>query len=360
MGVRAHIHGLATALPAQNYPQPVVRDELCRQLFGDDWAARPDLARSVHQLHHLFAAAGVENRQMSVNMEEYYSRRRSTGERMLDYERLSYPLAHAALTGCLQQAGQPACSTTDFIVVSCTGYFAPGLDILLARDLGMPSDVRRLVIGHMGCFGAMVGLRSALATLRAHPGSSVALVTVELCSLHALSGSEKGTITASALFGDAAAGALITSDPDASGPELVDVYCAADFHAAEQMTWKIGDEGFVMGLSRRVPVTLRRNVASVVDNLLTPHGLDPSDIDHWLVHPGGPDVLSAVGAEFSLDREDMWLSWDVLRDHGNCSSSTVLLMLHRLLRSGRARAGEWGLMMAFGPGMTLETCLFRF
>ncbi|HKS69358.1 MAG TPA: type III polyketide synthase, partial [Ktedonobacterales bacterium] len=255
----------------------------------------------------------------------------------------------------------------DFVVASCTGYTAPGLDVLLSRDLGLPHDARRLVIGHMGCFGALAGLRACLAALRAEPrsGALAALLCVELTTLHFAPTLDPEVLTACALFGDAAA-ALVLGHPDAeaqddtAGPQLIDTYCAADFAAAEQMTWTITDQGFVMGLSPRVPVVLRRAAPGVIERLLAPHGLRTRDIAHWIVHPGGPSILEAVQRGLGLSAEQTALAWDVLRDHGNCSSATVLLILERLLRSGRTQPGEWGVMMAFGPGLTLETCLWRF
>jgi predicted naringenin-chalcone synthase len=181
-----------------------------------------------------------------------------------------------------------------------------------------------------------------------------------VCSLHLSPSDDAESLTSFALFGDAAAALLIGHGADATGPEIVDTYCAADFASADQMSWTITDQGFVMGLSPRVPVSLRRNIAGVVEGLLAPHGLRASDITHWITHPGGPSILTVIQRQLELSDEQMALSWQTLRDHGNCSSATVLLILEALLRSGKPRRGEWGVMMAFGPGLTLETCLLRF
>jgi predicted naringenin-chalcone synthase len=224
----------------------------------------------------------------------------------------------------------------------------------------MPRSVRRVNIGHMGCFGALVGLRQCLATLRAYPESTAALLCVELSSLHLRPTEDPETMVQMALFGDAAGALVIGNDAAATGPEVVDTFCVADFASAAQMSWTITDEGFVMGLSPRVPVTLRRNIGGAVEGLLAPHGLRPSDITHWVVHPGGPSILTVIQRQLELSDEQMALSWQTLRDHGNCSSATVLLILDALLRSGAPRRGEGGVMMAFGPGLTLETCLLRF
>jgi predicted naringenin-chalcone synthase len=360
MSSQPRIVASAVGTPAYDFPQQVLSQELQRRLFGEQFAERADIRDEVGRIDHLFTATRIERRQMSVDLVSYYDDYPMTGQRMADYERLAMPLARQSLEPVLEKSGYDPCEVTDFIVVSCTGHTAPGLDILLARDLGMKPSVRRLIIGHMGCHGAIVGLRSALAVLSAHENAVVALVCVELCSLHFRHTMEMRDVSGFALFADAAAALVLTAHPDASGPELMDVYCAADFATSEQMTWRVSDHGFIMELSNRVPMTLRQNVSDVVEQLLEPHGLYPADVTHWLVHPGGPDILMVIQYMLELSPDQLDFSWQVLRDHGNCSSPTVLLVLDRLLESGQTRRGDWGVMMAFGPGLTLETCLLRF
>jgi alkylresorcinol/alkylpyrone synthase len=357
------ITALATAQPAYRYAQAdlleIIR-QLLRQAPADAGAAEQGRsAEAWARVAELFAAARVHQRQFAVDLRDYYRLPRSTSARMADFQRLAPLLGRAALETALGQGIAPE-EITDFIVVTCTGYAAPGLDVVLARDLGMRADVRRLCVGHMGCFGALVGLRQAHAAVRAQPGATAALLCVELPGLHFMPTDEEEVLTSFALFGDAAAVLVLRDDPAAAGPEIVDTACAADFAAAGQMTWTITDQGFVMGLSSRVPATLRRRIGPVVASLLARHGLTRNDITHWIVHPGGPSILEAVARALELSPAQMALSWDVLRDHGNCSSATVLLILERLLQSGQTRPREWGVMMAFGPGLTLETCLLRF
>ncbi|WIG58991.1 MAG: Naringenin-chalcone synthase [Ktedonobacterales bacterium] len=362
MANHPRILAIANADAPYTFDQTTVRAFAQDHILGPDWREQPAQAEQARLIARLFAASRVETRQSAIDIAQYYRQSRTTGERMQDYQTAAYSMGRDALTACLRDAGDlhGAGDISDFVVVSCTGYSAPGLDIQLARDEGMRRDVRRVIVGHMGCFGAVVGLRQCLAAVRAYPGATAALLSVELTSLHFSPTLDPEVLTALALFGDAAACALIGDDPAATGPELVDVYCAADFASADQISWVIADEGFIMGLSPRVPVTLRRNVAGVVEGLLQPHGLAARDVAHWVVHPGGPSILDAVARRLELSDEQMALSWEVLRDRGNCSSATVLLILERLIRSGRARRGEWCVLMAFGPGLTLETCLLRF
>lgn len=361
MSISPRIIASASAYPKHHYTQDQVLGYARNYTLGPDWRTNPQAAEQARQMERLFHASRVEQRQSVIELPAYYAQPRGTGDRMAQYQRAAYPLARASLEAALKEAGAVAPGAiSDFVVVSCTGYSAPGLDIQLARDLGMPRDVRRVLVGHMGCFGALVGLRQCLAALRAHPGAVAALLSVELTTLHFAPTLDMEVLTSFALFGDAAATLLLTTDEHARGPELVDVYCATDFATADQMSWTITDQGFVMSLSPRVPVSLRRNIVGVVERLLTPHGLAAADVTHWLVHPGGPSILDAIRGKLELTDEQMALSWKALRNHGNCSSATVLLMLDELLRSGQAKPGEWGVMMAFGPGLTLETCLLRF
>lgn len=360
MNAEPRIVASAVGTPPYDFSQQVLSDELRKRMFGERFAERTDVHAEVERIQTLFTATRIEQRQMSVDLVSYYDDYPMTGQRMADYERLALPLARQSLEPGLEKSGYDSGDVTDLIVVSCTGHTAPGLDILLARDLGMKPSVRRLVIGHMGCHGAIVGIRSALALLRAHEDAVVALVCVELCSLHFRHTLEPRDVSGFALFADGAATLVLTSRTDAAGPELVDVHCAADFATSEQMTWRVSDHGFIMDLSPRVPITLKGKVAAVVEQLLEPHGLYPGDVTHWLIHPGGPDILKVVQYMLELSPGDMDFSWQVLRDHGNCSSPTVLLVLNRLLESGQTRRGDWGVMMAFGPGLTLETCLLRF
>ena len=359
----ARIVSLATASPPFRFTQEYLAHGACERMLGTGWERDTDTAERGRQLLHVFDATRVRERRFAVNLPEYYAQQRTTGQRMETYGTVALELAGAALAATLDaevKRNAAAASITDLAVVSCTGYTAPGLDILLARDFGLPRDVRRVCIGHMGCYGALVGLRQCLGAVRATPGASAALVSVELSSLHFTDALDVEALTAYALFGDAAASLVVTVDAEASGPEIVDMYCAAEFAAANQMSWTITDTGFVMGLSPRVPITLRRTVSGVMDHLLAPHGLSVADVKHWIIHPGGPAILEVIAGKLELSEEQMAPSWEVLARHGNCSSATVLLILDEILRSGRATPGDYGVMMAFGPGLTLETCLLRF
>jgi predicted naringenin-chalcone synthase len=348
------IRALASALPPYEYSQQDLMDFALDRAIGPDWQSHADAP----QMRRRFAATHVERRRFAHDVFAYYDRPRGTGDRMAVYQSAGYALGREALEGCLRQSEGQA--LTDLLLVSCTGYAAPGLDILLARDLGLPGNLRRVSIGHMGCHGALVGLRQALASVRAYPEATVGLLSVELSGLHFAPTQAIEALTSVALFGDAAVALTLSADDEARGPALIDTYTFADFATAEQMSWTITDTGFSMSLSPRVPITLRRHVREAAEHLLAPHGLVLSDISHWIVHPGGPSILEVIQQRLELSDEQIALSWRVLAERGNCSSTTVLLILNDLLQSGATKPGEWGVMMAFGPGLSLEMALWRF
>jgi alkylresorcinol/alkylpyrone synthase len=354
------IVSLGTAAPSHLITQDHVLAFAKSRLLGEGWEDDPALSATARQMEHLFAASRVECRQSSVDLSDYYANTPSTGQRMATYRAEAHELGRQAIAASLAAASRTPEDVTDLTIVSCTGYSAPGLDITLARAMGMRGDVRRTLVGHMGCYGALVGLRRCTDALLARPDATAMLLSVELSALHFAPTLNLDMLLSFALFGDAAAAALLSMDDAAGGPQIVDARSEADFATADQMSWTIGDTGFMMGLSPRVPVTLRRVVRGAVDRLLEPHGLRVEDVAHWVVHPGGPSILEVVQERLTISDEQMEPSWTVLREHGNCSSATVLLILDELIRAKRPSPGEWGVMLAFGPGLTVESTLLRF
>jgi len=267
------------------------------------------------------------------------------------------PLGRRAVEDALAVADATAEDVDLLTVVSCTGYATPGLDILLARDMGMRADVQRLHVGHMGCYAAIPGLATVADAAAARERLAV-MLCVELTTLHVQPAQRKlEQIVAHALFGDAAAAAVVR--PDGRGLEVVDVAAHTDTSTSALMTWDVTDNGFRMGLSPKVPSAVRGHVAPVVDALLERNGLGRDDVAGWVVHPGGPAIVDAVGQALELPDEALEPSRAILRDVGNCSSATVLLVLERLLAANGLGSGGHVVALAFGLGLTLYGCLLR-
>lgn len=282
----------------------------------------------------------------------------TTGQRMAAYEREAPRLAAQAAEACLAQAQREQREVTHLLVVSCTGFFAPGVDVLLARTLGLRRDVERQIIGFMGCYAAFCALRAADAICRADPAALVLVVCVELCTLHFQRPLAVEAVLTNALFSDGAAAALLASG-GAGRLRLLDTATQlTEEDTRAQMTWRIIDSGFRMTLAASVPETLRREVAPFVDGLLARRGIARGDIAFWAVHPGGRRIVEVVGAELGAAPAALAPSYEVLAAHGNMSSATILFVLERWIARGLP-PGALGVALAFGPGLTMEGALLQ-
>ncbi|MGH3648932.1 MAG: type III polyketide synthase [Micromonosporaceae bacterium] len=302
----------------------------------------------------LFLRAGAQTRHGVANPLVEDVTGWSTGRRMRRYATEALPLGKDAVAAALDDAGLLATDIGLLAVCSCTGYATPGLDVLLARDLGMPPEVRRLSIGHMGCYAALPGLAAVADYVNAH-GRPAVLLCVELTSLHIQPPTDDlDQVVSHALFSDAAAAVVVAPD---DGLRVLDVACRTDFATADHMSWEVTDLGFRMGLSPRVPQVLAGQLETTVADLLRPHGLTFSDVAGWAVHPGGPRILDVTRQALRLPTDALGASRQVLAQHGNCSSATVLVVLREVLRG--APGGAPLVAMAFGPGLTLYAALLR-
>nr|WP_083816939.1 type III polyketide synthase [Micromonospora sp. L5] len=342
------IAGLGTA-----QPPAAMQDELWTGFFAKHFQGN---TRALAE--RIFANSGVTRRQAAVNPLLEDVSEWPTERRMRRYQVEALPLGKEAVSRALTAAGLDASDIGLFIVCSCTGYATPGLDILLARDLGMSPSTQRMFVGHMGCYAALPGLGAASDFVTAR-GRPALLLCAELTSLHIQPpGARVDTqqIVSHALFSDAAVAAVVV--PGGRGYALREVTSVTDTSTADHMTWDVTDTGFRMGLSPKVPQVLSRHVRTLIDELLARHGCERSDVDGWAVHPGGPRILNVVERELALPSDGLAASRGTLAEHGNCSSPTVLLILDRLWRT-EPSPPRWAVMLAFGPGLTLYAVLLE-
>ncbi|GAA4774946.1 type III polyketide synthase [Microbacterium gilvum] len=370
--------GLATLVPPTVLHQDEVRDV---------FAAQPGQSRLAQRLVTTsFGVSGIERRHTVLRElgggepdggePLFYDREtrelRSPGTKarneiyIREATRLYVDAGRAALA---QQRALDADDVTHVITVSCTGFYAPGPDFVVARDLGLPADVQRFHLGFMGCYASLPALRLASQLCLADPDAVVLVISVELCTLHLRPSDDPDTIVATSLFSDGAGAALVTARPIGSDEPGFDLDRFASRVAPEgegDMAWRIGDHGFEMVLSNAVPAILGRHVVDAVRPLLAPEpalaralddGAAGAAIPHWAVHPGGRSILDRVEASLHLDEAQLVPARATLRDFGNMSSATVLFVLRHILDSPAAAAGERVAAMAFGPGLTVESAL---
>ena len=338
---------------ASAWPPSRTQDQLWDGFFAEHyqqnrWARR------------VFMSTGVRQRHSVVDPTQEDLSSWSTGRRMERYLDESVPLATDAVARALAAADLRPADVGLLAVVSCTGYATPGVDHHLAAKLGFPASLQRLLIGHMGCYGAVPGLGAIADYVTARQQPAV-LVCVELSSLHLQPPTaDMEQIVAHSLFSDAASAVVMepaARDQD-GGLALVDVAAHTIADAASLMTWSVTDTGFRMTLDRQVPDVLAAHVGPAVDELLARNNLRRGDVAAWAVHPGGPRILDVVADRLGLADDDLAESRHVLAEHGNCSSATLLLVLGELRRRP-LQPGAAVIAMAFGPGLTLYACLLR-
>ncbi len=280
-------------------------------------------------------------------------------------------LAKRAASGALQTSGLMSEEITHLVTVSCTGFNAPGIDIALIDELELPFTTQRIQVGFMGCHAAINGLRVANGIIAEAKHAKVLMCCVELCSLHYQYGTVTDHIVSNALFADGSAAIVLESDRRQRGSSstiqsthsvplpLGTVAATGSFlvpKSRDAMTWSIGDNGYQMTLSARVPHLIEEHLAAYLSDFLQQHGESIGSIEGWAVHPGGSRILSAVENSLALPTNALATSRSVLANHGNMSSATMLFILKRF--SAENQPKPW-VMLGFGPGLEIEASLIR-
>ncbi|HEY1065030.1 MAG TPA: type III polyketide synthase [Pirellulales bacterium] len=279
----------------------------------------------------------------------------TTAERMDRFAAEACKLAVAAGRQALESSDVSPDRIKHLLTVTCTGFSAPGFDVALIRELGLPETTMRTQLGFMGCHGAVNALRAAQAYV-AESKSPVMVCCTELCSLHFQYGWDPEQIVANALFADGAA--AVVAGPSCEGPargwRLKGTGSRLFPDSTDAMTWKIKDHGFVMTLSSRVPDLISSHLRPWLESFVASHGYTLDQIQNWAVHPGGPRILSSVADVLSLRPGALDVSHAVLAEHGNMSSPTLLFILDRLRKTG---ARGPCVALGFGPGLVAEAML---
>lgn len=282
--------------------------------------------------------------------------------RMGIYRTEAMPLSLKAIQDCLSQRPdiKPA-DITHLVVVSCTGMYAPGLDIEIIEKLGLRQDVERFCIQFMGCYAAFNALKMADYILRADDKAKVLIVCVELCSIHFQKAKDRDKMVSNALFGDGAAAVLVEAEPGKGvslSLESFSCELAPDSHS--DMAWHIADHGFEMTLSSYVPQVIKSGIATLAGKLISRMNLTREDINYFAIHPGGRRILEVCEEELGMASQDNECAYRVLSEYGNMSSPTVLFVIREHWKNLSAEDKSKNMLsFAFGPGLTMESALLN-
>ena len=352
---QAYINRIATAVPDDDvhgafvaFADQMLEDPRVQPVF------RHMAQRSGIRRRYSVLSPNAANTEFTVNAHEFYTRGSfpDTAKRMKIFERFAPRLAQRTLDR-LSLSAEERRGITHVIVTSCTGLYAPGLDFEIVDHLGLDTSVERTMIGFMGCYAAINGLKQARHIVRSEPAAKVILVNLELCTLHLQETQELEQVLSFLVFGDGCAASLISAEP--VGFAMDSFRSVLIPETRDLITWRIRGVGFDMLLSGKVPAEIGKALAVSGEEVLGKY--KPQEITLWGVHPGGKSVLDAVERGLGLPAEALAASRQTLECFGNMSSATVMFVLARLMQ--QAQPGELGCAMSFGPGLTAETMLFH-
>jgi alkylresorcinol/alkylpyrone synthase len=347
----ATICATATAHPSHRYDQDEIRTSL--PLWLEDNERLLPLARRV------FENAAVQTRYGCRPLLDLVNPLSITETSSL-YRQQACTLGEQVVQHCLERAREAPEAIGLIITTSCTGFMIPSLDAYLANTLPLALHVKRLPITELGCAAGAVALARAFDYLQAFPAHQVLVVAVELPSLtfqvHDLSAAN---IVSSALFGDGAAAVLLQGGTAAGKPRIVATESTLFPYTTDLMGFDLKDSGLHIVLSAEIPEVVCAAVPALVEQFLDRQGLAIRDVRHFLLHPGGRRVIDGLAQGLGLLSHHTQVSRTVLRDYGNLSSASVLFILDRFLTTEPTEAGDWGLLLAFGPGFSAELVLLR-
>ena len=358
------IASAASAFPKYYYSQKFLLERL--QDYWGDQLRNPQLLARLHR------NVTVDGRYLAIPAEQYPSIK-TWGEANDIWIRVAQELGERALCLALHNAGLKPSDLSALLFTTVTGVASPSIDALLINRMGLPANIRRTPIFGLGCVAGAAGIARASDYVRAYPAQAAALVSVELCSLTLQwDDLSVANLISSGLFADGAAAVVVTGEDfeaqehdndnekrEIDGPRIVATRSIFYPGTEAMMGWNVSEKGFRILLSTEVPNLIRENLGRDVDAFLADNGNSRSDLKSFVLHTGGPKVLQASEAALGLHDGELEASWVSLRQVGNLSSASVLVVLEDVMKNRRPEPGTLGLLAAMGPGFCSELVLLE-
>jgi predicted naringenin-chalcone synthase len=357
--------GISTAVPPFVVDQKKAAEELKKRM-----AVNPVIARLIDMAS---AQSGIAKRHIVIPDAEENSKEKfysvdgiyfspDTKKRMTEYERWSKILVKEAVEKIIKKYNINNSDIHRLITISCTGFFAPGLDQYLIEEFKLNPDIRRTNIGFMGCAASLIGFNSVLEAMSSlnRENLNTLLVSVELCSIHLQTAPSRDNILSNMIFADGCAAAFFSKDMKQKGSfELIECESVLFGNSSEYMGWKIGNSGFEMILSSELPKIIYETAVPALLKILDKHQLKKEDIKYWALHPGGRAILDSLQKGLELSETEMLPSREVLKKYGNMSSASILFVMEEILANNKIAKDEYCAAVAFGPGLTMEAAILK-
>lgn len=347
---RLTILSTQTLLPPLKHEIPEVEEAFLGWLSGQSEAFRVRALR-------LLRGTGIETRHSFLTLEEVFTPCGLT-ESMTRYQKHAIELGTRVLRCGLHRAGVEPGELDVLITTSCSGYMIPSVDAYMADELGMRPDLIRLPVTEMGCAAGASALIYAAQMLRGRPGTTAAVVTIEFPSnTMQLDNFSMDNIVGTTLFSDGLTCTVLRQQREHARVEVLDWGTHQISRTTELLGYHLTDSGLVMNLDATLPDVIGEHFETATRALLERNGLTLGDIRHFVLHPGGTKILDRIDERIQPHGGSVALTREVMRRHGNMSSSTVGFVLDELLRSDPEPG--LALMLSFGPGFGANQLLLQ-
>ena len=267
-----------------------------------------------------------------------------------------------AIQKALSQANLEVDDIDFMVCMTTTGLLCPGLTAHLIKHMNFRNNIQRIDIVGMGCNAAINGMQAATGLARSRPGSNGLLVCIEICSAAYVMNQNLSTAVVNSLFGDGAAAVVLRVDDGSTwkiGPQVIDFESLILTDHIGAMRYDREGSKLSFFLERDIPFVIGRNAHVPIDQLLARNNLERSQIQHWILHSGGKKVIDAIEENLGLPENAVRHTRAILQRLGNVSSGSVLFAYEALRDEGIAKEGDFGVLMAMGPGTSIETALLR-
>jgi predicted naringenin-chalcone synthase len=349
--VRAPRHAGAAAariagLTVADSPTTFSQDDVLRLLGlkGDEFAER------------IFSRSGVQRRHLNLT-DDFLNDTLQGRAARVEEELMQYSIQ------AVDQLGVDPQEIGTVVTASLYSLGCPTLAHRLIDHYEMDPATDKYHITGVGCASAVPLLRLASQTLPQHPGKHSLVVAAESMSsllMRATPEDPRAKTVGSAIFGDGCGAALLSGARDAEGPTILasQVHQISDTLGAVSLA--LSPEDSYLHLARELPDLAAAGLGELVAGFLHRNRIGRSGIDHWIVHPGGRRIVESVQDVLELSREDVAVSWEALAEHGNVGTPSIMYVLKGTIEKRQPRAGERGLMVTIGPGVSVGLMLLQF
>lgn len=360
--IMSYICSVGTSIPKHNISQEEVK-ELVQNVFGYT-------NREIKRLLPVFDHAQIENRQFVV-AKKWFEEGHTFAEKNSIYRENAIHYSLEAIDDCLQNEHFlnnviPYEAVDLIIYVSSSGLSTPTIDAFLLNERPFRQDVQRMPLWGLGCAGGAIGLSRAHDWVKAHPEKNALIICCEFCGVTFQKGDHrKSNLVGTALFGDGVSAALLVGedspylkDKRQAVPKVTSTSSRTKRNSTDVMGWDVTNHGLQVIFSKSIPSLVESFWKEHIELFFQQLQVEKESIYAYIAHPGGVKVLQAMEEVLQSEKEKLRHSYNVLRNHGNMSSVTVLYVLKEWMREG-IKAGEKGILSALGPGFSSELLLME-